>query len=64
MIGMFFDLGIIWLNNEMEVVDLRPARRWRSFLLPKIAARYVMEIDIERIGEFSLGDKIEFESLS
>lgn len=64
MLGMFFDLGIVWLNKEMEVVDARIAYRWRSFLLPAKPAQYVIELGLERIGEFSLGDKIEFKTLS
>ena len=64
MLGMFFDLGIVWLNKELQVVDLRPAFRWRSFLLPGKAAQYVIELRIERLGEFAIGDKIEFETLS
>jgi len=64
MMGMFFDLGIVWLNREMEVVDKREAYRWRSFLIPAKPAQYVIELGLERIEEFTLGDKIKFETLS
>ena len=64
MLGMFFDLGIVWLNSEMEVVDLRQAFRWRSFLLPAKFAQYVIELPIERLEEFAIGDRIKFETHS
>ena len=63
MLVMFFDLGIVWLNNEMEVVDLRQAIRWRSFLLPAKIAQYVIELDPARLGEFAIGDRIEIETI-
>ncbi|MEX2143325.1 MAG: DUF192 domain-containing protein [Anaerolineales bacterium] len=61
MLGMAFDLGIVWLDNNRQVVDIQKARRWRSFLIPRIAARYVIEFHAKRLEEFHLGDQIVFE---
>ena len=63
MLGMNFDLGIVWLNSEGEVVDLGYARKWRSFLFPRVAAKYVLEIIPQRLKDFNLGDKITFEEI-
>jgi hypothetical protein len=47
----------------MQVVDLRHARRWLSFIIPKEPARYVLEIDSQRKYEFQIGDRIHFEEI-
>lgn len=62
MLGMFFDLAIVWLDKDLEVVDLRAARRWRSFLRPRKPAQYVIEFGLDRLEEFAIGDQIEFET--
>ncbi len=63
MLGMNFDLGIVWINSAGEVVDLRYARRWRSFIMPSAAAKYVLEILPQRLKDFNLRDKITFEEI-
>ena len=62
MLGMFFDLAIVWLDEEKRVVDVRAAYRWRSLLWPAAAARYVIECALERIPEFQIGDQVDFEN--
>ena len=61
--GMFFDLGIVWLDSNFEVVDAQKAYRWRSFLLPHKPAQYIIELHPHRHSEFSIGDQIEFKDL-
>lgn len=63
MLGMAFDLSIIWLDSDLRVVDVRPAWRWRSFLTPRKAARYVIECRLERLEEFQIGDQIELQDI-
>ncbi len=62
MFGVWTDLAIIWLNNEKEVVDCRLARSWRPFYLPKHPARYILELSPERLTDFKVGDKLNFET--
>jgi hypothetical protein len=61
MLGMFFDLTIVWLDKNLKVVDVRRARRWRSFLFPRKPARYVIECGVSRYEDFRIGDKLAFE---
>lgn len=61
MLGMFFDLTIVWLDNELKVVDVRRARRWRSFIFPRKPARYVIECGGSRYEDFRIGDKLAFQ---
>lgn len=63
MLGMFFDLAIVWLDGEKSVVDVRVARAWRSILKPRMPAQYVIECAAERLNEFVVGDHIAFETL-
>lgn len=63
MLGMNFDLGIVWINADGEVVDLRYARKWLSFIIPKKAAKYALEILPQRLEEFQVGDQISFEDI-
>ena len=61
MLGMRFDLAIIWLDASLKVVDAQPAKRWRSFLMPRQAARFVIECSLSRLSEFAIGEQIAFE---
>ncbi len=61
MMGVSFDLAILWINNTGIVVDRCLARRWRPAYIPKVPARYVLEIVPERLEQFQVGDKISFD---
>jgi uncharacterized membrane protein (UPF0127 family) len=63
MLGMRFDLTIVWLDSDLRVVDVQIAHKWRSFLLPRKPARYVIECPDSRYEDFSLGDQLVFEDL-
>lgn len=63
MLGMSFDLSIVWLDSDLRVVDLGNARRRRSFLVPRKPARYVLECGASRFEEFRIGDQLAFEDL-
>lgn len=62
MMGVWFDLGIVWLDENRRVVDCRRARRWVSLLAPVRPARYILEIHPERLGEFQIGDEVAVEN--
>lgn len=64
MMGMYFDLTIVWINKGGKVVDLRLARRWISMFVPKKPASFTMEISAERFKDFNIGDKIIFEEFN
>jgi uncharacterized protein len=60
MLGVFIDLAVAWINDAGEVVDVRLARRWRPIYIPKLSARYILEMSPSRLNDFKVGDKIEF----
>ena len=55
-----FDLAVIWINSDMQVVDKVLAKSWRPAYFSKQPARYVLEIHPERWGDFEIGDTVEF----
>jgi uncharacterized membrane protein (UPF0127 family) len=62
MLGVWIDLGVVWINGQMEVVDTKLARKWRPVYVPQKPARYVLEISPMRTAEFKIGDKLSFEN--
>jgi uncharacterized membrane protein (UPF0127 family) len=59
-----FDLAVVWINHQGEVVDTALARRWRPGYFPKRPAQYVLEFAAERLAEFTVGDKVNFHEVS
>jgi uncharacterized membrane protein (UPF0127 family) len=55
-----FDLAVIWINSEMQVVDKVLARSWKPAYFSKAPAKYVLEIHPERWDEFQVGDRVKF----
>jgi uncharacterized membrane protein (UPF0127 family) len=62
MLFVFMDLAVIWINSEKVVVDTVLARSWRPAYAPRQPARYILEIHPDRLGEFKIGDKLEFQN--
>jgi uncharacterized membrane protein (UPF0127 family) len=58
-VGM--DLGVIWLNTSLVVVDKVRAKSWKPYYAPEKPARYILEIHPDRLDEFKLGDQIHIE---
>jgi uncharacterized membrane protein (UPF0127 family) len=55
-----FDLSVVWINSDMQVVDKVLARSWRPAYFSKQPAKYVLEVHPERWEEFQVGDVVEF----
>lgn len=58
MFMMWVDLTIVWMNAQFQVVDVRPAYRWKSIIVPQAPAKYVLELSIERLKDFQIGDEV------
>ena len=59
MMFVWTDLAVIWINDSMEVVDKRLARKWHPAYIPIAPARFVLELAPERLSDFNIGDRIE-----
>jgi uncharacterized membrane protein (UPF0127 family) len=60
MLFVSFDLTVIWINSEMQVVDKIIAKSWQPAYFSKQPARYVLEIHPERWGDYEIGDTVQF----
>lgn len=58
-----FDLAIIWINSELQVVDKLIARSWRPAYFPAKAACHTLEIHPDHFADYRIGDKVEFENV-
>jgi uncharacterized membrane protein (UPF0127 family) len=56
-----FDLAVFWINSELRVVDRVIAKSWRPAYLPVQPARYTLEIHPDRLDDYLVGDKVEFQ---
>jgi uncharacterized protein len=57
-----FDLAVIWINSEMQVVDKVLAKSWKPAYFSKQPAKYVLEVHPNRWDEFQVGDRVKFEN--
>ena len=55
-----FDLAVIWINSQMQVVDKVLARSWRPAYFSKQPAKYVLEVHPDRWDDFQIGDTVQF----
>jgi len=62
MLGVWFELGVIWINASGLVVDTCLALPWRPGYLPRHPAQFVLEVDPDRLKDFRVGDEIKFET--
>ncbi len=60
MLFVFFDLGVIWVNDAGQVVDKALAKPWRLSYTPQEAARYVIELHPSLLDAVQTGDTIQF----
>ena len=60
MLFVSFDLSVIWINSNMQVVDKGLAKSWRPAYFSKQPAKFVLEIHPDRWGDFEIGDGVEF----
>jgi uncharacterized membrane protein (UPF0127 family) len=60
MLFVSFDLAVVWINSEMQVVDKVLARSWKPAYFSKQPAKYVLEVHPDRWDEFQIGDRVKF----
>lgn len=61
---MNFSIDVIWINKEMEIVDIKPIFRPndKSIAEPAEPALYVLEVNagLTEIHDIEIGDKVQF----
>jgi len=62
MLFMRFPIDVIWLNSNMVVVDVRKRiqpNRLKIFK-SRSSAKFVVELEVGKLGTTGVGDKLEF----
>jgi uncharacterized membrane protein (UPF0127 family) len=57
--GMRFPLGIIWMDTDGHVVDMRLARPWGIYI-PSDPAKYTLEAGPSVLEQVARGDRLVF----
>ena len=60
MLFMRFDICVIWINSNFEVIDTKLAKQWASIYIPSAPARYILETHTDHFSDFRTGDQLEF----
>jgi len=63
MLFVSFDLTVIWINANMQVVDKVLAKSWRPAYFSKQPAKYVLEVHPQRWGDYEIGDTVQFKDV-
>ena len=58
-----FELNVVWINTDMQVVDKIIAKAWRPAYFPAAPARYILEIHPRRWEDYHIGDTVEFQNV-
>lgn len=61
MFFMHIDLAVIWINKALQIVDVQHARRWRPVYRSSNPARFVLELSLEKLDSYMIGDQLSFE---
>jgi uncharacterized membrane protein (UPF0127 family) len=58
MLFVFFAIGVIWLDADWRVVDMRLARPFRPYYAPSRPARYFVECLPAVLNRIQVGDRL------
>ncbi len=58
MLFMRFDITVVWIDRNFEVIDVILARQWRPYYFPAQPAQYTLELHASRLTDFHVGDKL------
>jgi uncharacterized membrane protein (UPF0127 family) len=63
MLFMRFDIAVIWIDRNYQVVDVKLAKKWRLAYVPDHPAQYILEAHGSRLHDFHIGDRLTFENI-
>lgn len=61
MLFMNFEIAVIWLDDQLKVVDTAIAKRWRPYYAPIQPAKFILETHTSHISDFKHGDQVALE---
>lgn len=63
MLFMNFDIAVIWMDRDFQVVDAKLAKRWRLAYVPAEPAQFTLETHPDQLKNFQIGDVLSFEAV-
>lgn len=63
-LGIRYNIGIVWLDRELSVVEMRMAPPRRIACVPNRAAKYVVESAPEILDQVAIGDRFLFDEVT
>ena len=63
MLFVWMDLAVVWINSAGEVADVKLARSWRPAYLPERPARFILELAVDHLNDFEVGDQLSIETV-
>ncbi|GIK66583.1 MAG: hypothetical protein BroJett018_43770 [Chloroflexota bacterium] len=61
MLFVFFSIGVVWLDENLKVVDTKLAKPWRPYYAPESPAQYFIEARPSILERVAIGDQLKFE---
>lgn len=58
MLFMNFEITVVWINSQQEVVDVKVAKPWMLACVPQQPARYILETHLKLAESFKPGDEL------
>ncbi len=62
-IGLRFSIGVVWLDSELIVVDMKLAKPWRFAHVPKAPAMYYFEANPSILDMVQIGDELRIDEV-
>jgi uncharacterized membrane protein (UPF0127 family) len=62
MFFMHFDITVLWLDQNLVVVDKALARKWRPVYLPKRPAQFIIELHQDQFDRYHIGEGLYLEN--
>lgn len=59
MFFMRFPITTVWINSNLQIVDVKIAKPWRPVYLPQKPACYVLECHSSRVSDFKIGHTVQ-----
>lgn len=58
MFFMNYDITVLWLDEDLVIIDKVLAKKWMPMYLPNQPAKYVVELHESRFGDYVVGQKL------
>lgn len=64
MLFMLFSIAVVWMDKDGRVVDKQLAKPWRLAYVPRQAAQYYLEANVDVLERVQIGDRLSFDQVS